>query len=222
MAATVNAHRLKIYRLLLTVGLVITFLTSITILAWHEHIIQDGAPNHPFFNPSRNHKDGPMQQQSLTSNNNNNNDQWPPVLSVYMEPPSTTDVWFDNPTLQKPTPKSPLPIRQIHRSNLTRLTFPQRMSFSSLEAKSSICDSVPALLPIDEFGDTIRDPYLPWIHDLFVSSDGKYVNVIGQNRRRCHKGKFHGEDLKYWEGQVSLVSIIIQVASQSPVNCCFV
>jgi len=130
-----------------------------------------------------------------------------------MEPPSTTDNWYkNNPTSdnekqqQQQQPITPLPMRNIHSQNLTRLQFP-RMKYASSKTTIStkICNNVPALLPIDEFGSTIHDPYLPWIHDLFISrDDGKHVNIIAQNRRRCHKGKFHNDDLKCWEGQVAL------------------
>jgi len=120
-----------------------------------------------------------------------------------MEAPSSTDIWYNDPSSQKPKPKAPLPTRHTNRQALTRLTFPS-IKYSSIDTTSKICNRIPSLLPIDDFGSTIRDPYLPWIHDLFISHDGKDVNVIAQNRRRCHKGKHHNEDLKFWEGQVSL------------------
>jgi len=33
------------------------------------------------------------------------------------------------------------------------------------------------------------DPFLPWIHDVFPSSDGKNVIFVAQNRRRCYNGQ---------------------------------
>ena len=193
-----NVHRILFCRLFLLIGLFITFFTSITLLAWQEYLtygVPD--PNHPFFHPHSlasgdpRHLDGKFQHGP--------NGKWPPVLSVYMEAPSSTDIWYNDPSSQKPKPKAPLPTRHTNRQALTRLTFPS-MKYSSIDTTSKICNRIPSLLPIDDFGSTIRDPYLPWIHDLFISHDGKDVNVIAQNRRRCHKGKHHNEDLKFWEG----------------------
>jgi len=38
----------------------------------------------------------------------------------------------------------------------------------------------------------------------FLSHDEKSVNIVAQNRRRCHKGKNHLDEMKFWEGQVAL------------------
>ena len=125
---------------------------------------------------------------------------WPPVLSAYVEDPSSTDVWYDDPKSQKPRPKAPLPRRTPGK--LTRIDFPNLVHAPSY--RDSVCGGVPSLLPVDEFGSSVRDPYLPWVHDLFVSHDGARVNVIAQNRRRCHKGKHFGDEMRFWEGQVAL------------------
>ena len=203
-----NAHRIKKCRLLLSIGLFITFLTSLSLIVLHEkHII-----NQPFFHPLDSNTlirggDHPIQHQlidgKILQHPSNDDEEWPPVLSAYIEPPSSTNIWYDDPSADKPKPKAPLPVRNVNSKDLNRLDFP-RMSYSSADATSTICNNVPSLLPIDDFGVTINDPYLPWIHDLFISNDGKHVNVIAQNRRRCHKGKFHNHDLKFWEGQVAL------------------
>lgn len=51
------------------------------------------------------------------------------------------------------------------------------------------------------------DPYLPWIHDLFPSKDGKHVEFIISNKRRCNTDpKVFQADLKNLESQVALVS----------------
>ncbi|KAL7538511.1 hypothetical protein ACHAXR_008612 [Thalassiosira sp. AJA248-18] len=200
--ATMNARRVKVFRLLLSVGLLITFLMSITLLAWHGHIIDDVPNQHPFFlHPHTTIASGDPSQ--LNGISKKPPDDWPPVLSAYMEPSSSTAIWYDDPSSEKPNPKAPLPMRHIRAQNLTRLMFP-RISYTSFDTTSTICNNIPSLLPIDDFGSTIRDPYLPWIHDMFISHDGNDVNIVAQNRRRCHKGKFHNQDLKHWEGQVAL------------------
>ena len=205
------ASRIKLCRLFLLIGLSITFFTSVTLLAWHEHII-DGISSQPFFSPPTidNGVLSPREQDDTTLQIDEpirqpqrpvQDGEWPPILSVYTEPPSSTDVWFEDPSNQVPKPKAPLPMRHIDKTKLTRLMFP-RVNYTSIDTTSNVCSRVPSLLPIDDFGSTILDPYLPWIHDLFISHDGKDVNIIAQNRRRCHKGKFHNDDLKFWEGEL--------------------
>ena len=190
----------KLYGLFLSIGLFFTFLTSITVVVvWQEEIISHGQDAAAHGQP-RHHR------HMASSYSSGGQEEWPPVLSAYMEPPSSTDVWYQDPSADLLTPKVPLPKRTTLTSrnyNLTRLMFP-KLRYSSVDATSQICSSVPSLLPVDEFGSTIMDPYLPWIHDLFISQDGTNVNVIAQNKRRCHKGKLHTSEMKFWEGQVAL------------------
>ncbi|KAL7445960.1 hypothetical protein ACHAXH_009608 [Discostella pseudostelligera] len=186
----------KLYSLFLSIGLFFTFLTSITVVVWHEEISHghhghaDGA-NQPLLRPQK------AAQPSVLL------EEWPPVLSAYTEPLSSTDVWYEDPSADRLMPKIPLPKRTLTSQNLTRIMFPT-MSYPSMDATSKICSNVPSLLPIDEFGSSIMDPYLPWIHDLFISHDGTNVHIIAQNKRRCHKGKLHTSEMKFWEGQVAL------------------
>ena len=179
----------KLYTLFLSIGLFFTFLTSITVVVWHEDIINHGAKE--------------AAQSNKLLRRSSHTEEWPPVLSAYTEPPSSTNVWYLDPAADQLKPKIPLPMRTLSTRNITRIKFP-RMSYSSMDATSKICSSVPSLLPIDEFGSTIMDPYLPWIHDLFISQDGTDVNIIAQNKRRCHKGILHRSEMKFWEAQVAL------------------
>ena len=195
--------RVQIYKLLLAIGVLITFLTSFSLIVLHEQIIIGSVSNHPFFDTTQNTFSGKRGGSNNLQYTSNGDIVWPPILEAYIEPLSLTDIWYNDPTADKLIPKSPLPMRHVHSNNLTHLMFP-KITYTSTDATLSICNNIPSLLPIDEFGTTVNDPYLPWIHDLFVSSDGKYVNIIAQNRRRCHKGKFHKHDLKFWEGQVAL------------------
>jgi len=53
------------------------------------------------------------------------------------------------------------------------------------------------------------DPYLPWIHDSFPSNDGKYVEFIIGNKRRCNTDpKTFKVDLQNLEPQVALMQPI--------------
>jgi len=49
------------------------------------------------------------------------------------------------------------------------------------------CSRLPELFPIDDFPD--EDPFLPWIHDVFPTHDGKFIQFVAQNKRRCRTGK---------------------------------
>ena len=52
------------------------------------------------------------------------------------------------------------------------------------------------------------DPYLPWIHDYFVTDDGSEIRFIAQNRRRCHTGQNRRSQMAEWEGQIALLQPI--------------
>ena len=229
----INSRKIRLCRSFLLIGVAVTFLSSILLIAWNEHVID--VQYHPFFRalPLEKKRDSVTSvhpNENIATNNNirqgqkfkqQKHEEWPPVLSVYMEPQSSSDSWYDNPSSKDSKIKKPLPQRNIHRRELTQLSFP-KFNYSSIgdedsskntdttynadhhSSSTSMCNHIPSLLPIDEFGTTIRDPYLPWIHDLFVSHDGKHVNVVAQNRRRCHKGKNHLDEMKFWEGQVAL------------------
>ena len=52
------------------------------------------------------------------------------------------------------------------------------------------------------------DPFLPWIHDVFPSVDGRVVHFVAQNKRRCNTGFKFGESLMRLEPQVALMQPI--------------
>jgi hypothetical protein len=186
---------IQICRLVLIAGASLTITSFLLLIIWHGQLkVLD---DRPFFLP-----DAPSLKR--VTNNAVDDREWPPTLNVYTEPISSHDVWYEDPTAQAPRPKQPLPHRSIRSQDLTKHTFSQ-INFTSLaDTASSICGRVPSLLPIDDFGTTIQDPYLPWIHDVFLSHDKTQVHILAQNRRRCHTGKNHLEEMKYWEGQLAL------------------
>ena len=49
------------------------------------------------------------------------------------------------------------------------------------------------------------DPFLPWIHDIFPSTDGRVIHVIAQNKRRCHTGRHESEQVNRLTPQVALM-----------------
>ena len=207
-----NAHHIRLLRYLLLIGLIVTIFSPFLLIAFHEFFgIQHHRP--PLFHlPSRmidsksSKKLKQQQQDLISSNNNNDNDEWPPVLTVYTEPDSSYNAWYDDNQKEKQQ-KIPLPQRNVHKQDLKRHRFPKlsyHSSSSNNNNDNNICNKVPALLPIDEFGITYSDPYLPWIHDIFLSENGSNVKIIAQNRRCCHKGKAHKVTMEYWEGQLAL------------------
>lgn len=92
-----------------------------------------------------------------------------PVLTAYCEPVNQT-TWET-----KPLPKRDGPTT---KSSLFPISYPHVQS----------CSAIPSQWPIDT-PPVDLDPFLPWIHDVFPSSDGKYVVFVAQNRRRCYNGQ---------------------------------
>lgn len=72
--------------------------------------------------------------------------------------------------------KKPLPVRTSKAEDLTEVPFERVNS----------CSKLIEQWPADEFPD--EDPFLPWIHDVFPTQDGKFIQIVAQNRRRCNTG----------------------------------
>lgn len=96
------------------------------------------------------------------------NDQ---VLAAYLEP-------ID----QSQWPIKPLPSRTTTSEDLTRVPFPRLNS----------CKKLMEQWPVDDYPDD--DPFLPWIHDVFPTHDGKFIQFIAQNKNRCHSGTTDEEE----------------------------
>ncbi|KAL9186044.1 hypothetical protein ACHAXT_005282 [Thalassiosira profunda] len=61
-------------------------------------------------------------------------------------------------------------------------------------------------LPSEGYCPVDADPFLPWIHDAFPSNDGRYVELVIANKRRCNTDpKTFADDLKNLEPQVALM-----------------
>lgn len=71
----------------------------------------------------------------------------------------------------------PLPVRTSTAKDLKEIQF----------SKVNSCSNLMEQWPVDEYPD--EDPFLPWIHDVFPSHDGKFIQIVAQNRRRCNTGK---------------------------------
>jgi hypothetical protein len=102
------------------------------------------------------------------------------MMTAYLEPIDL--LWMK---------QRPLPPRNTSASILTAVTFPQ---------VSCLQDRVKHF-PVDDY--PTEDPFLPWIHDYFPTTNGSYIQFVAQNKRKCNTGLGHEATMKYWEPQVS-------------------
>eukprot|EP00536_Pseudo-nitzschia_multiseries_P008351 jgi/Psemu1/319368/estExt_fgenesh1_pm.C_2100029 len=77
----------------------------------------------------------------------------------------------------------PLPVRNVKKEDLVKTSFPRLSS----------CSKLPEQWPVDDYPDA--DPVLPWIHDVFPTHDGKFIQFVAQNKRRCHTGTTPEEEI---------------------------
>jgi hypothetical protein len=103
------------------------------------------------------------------------------IVSLYLEPSSTLE-----------ESSEPLPPRRTSAAILDRIEFSHIRS----------CADIPHRLPVNNFPD--RDPFLPWIHDYFVSLDKTSVQFVAANMRRCNTGKGKELAMAFLQAQVSL------------------
>jgi len=112
-----------------------------------------------------------------------------PILTAYCEPVNQT-TWSIKPLPRRYNTQSssqPQSSEAESQSNLFSIQYPHLTS----------CKALPSQFPIDT-PPVDLDPFLPWIHDVFPSSDGKYIQFVAQNRRRCFNGQrrvYNGERL---------------------------
>ena len=104
------------------------------------------------------------------------------VLKAYLEPIDQSDWQI-----------KPLPKRNTTASSLTEKTYPGVTS----------CTKLPEQWPVDE-PPTDQDPFLPWIHDVFPTADGKHIQFVAQNRRRCQSGRAFSELKKFLQPNIAL------------------
>jgi hypothetical protein len=123
-----------------------------------------------------------------TANNNNNNNNL--VLTAYLEPPGS--IFLTEKEDSNHNNDNIILIRNTSASILRSVTFPNTKN----------CSTLMQNFPVDNF--PLEDPYLPWIHDYFHSLDGKYIQFVAQNRRKCDTGIDHIQTMKFWEPQISL------------------
>ena len=104
------------------------------------------------------------------------------VLAAYLEPIDQSDWQI-----------KPLPRRNTTASSLTEKTYPGVTS----------CTKLTEQWPVDE-PPTDQDPFLPWIHDVFPTADGEFIQFVAQNRRRCQSGRAFSELKKFLQPNIAL------------------
>ena len=143
------------------------------------------------------------------------NQRHPKVVTAFLEPPAPA--WQPPQDGNNGDYPKPLPRRFHSRSDLVVREFP-RVGRSCATLTASFGTEV-----VNTFGtDTVNnasDPFLPWIHDYFVSSDdnnddnskesnNKNSNLrlqfVGQNRRNCDTGKDRADVMNFWAPQMAL------------------
>jgi hypothetical protein len=160
------------------------------------------------------------------------------VITAYLEPPLNDTIpgtgYQENPSNPKdkgapPEFYIPLPIRKTTPADLKKYEYPRFKTCKDLPAKLPVDRG----LEIDEkSGKTIirnlgnqptpehypwqeapycpvdADPFLPWIHDVFPSSDATKIEFIAQNKRRCKSGRTYYKDILRMTPQVALLQPI--------------
>lgn len=136
-------------------------------------------------NPTTSHQLPP--DAFLRPNLAGNEQNTPPlrVLAAYLEP--IDESLHSNST-------RPLPLRRWTSVDLEKQEFPRLSS----------CSRLPEQWPVDEYPE--NDPFLPWIHDVFPTHDGKHVQFVAQNKRRCRTGTTKADvaAVRKFEPQITL------------------
>ena len=131
--------------------------------------------------------DHPIKQKKDQTTTSSSTSSTRRILTAYFEPPMMDDSNNNN-------NKRPLQVRTWTSEDLKKRTFP----------KLNSCSKLIEQWPVDDYPDD--DPFLPWIHDVFPDHEGKFIQFVAQNKRRCKTGT-KPEDyktLKEMEPQISL------------------
>jgi hypothetical protein len=139
-------------------------------------------------------------------------------LTAYIEEPLRID--------------KPLPIRK--KPHLRKITYG---TTTTTQSSCHNNNNIPDLFPVDHsieldpiFGPTVgtllslypfreqyatvacpvdADPFLPWIHDVFLNTDLTYVEVIASNKRRCRTDpSLFLDDITNLEPQIAIMQSV--------------
>jgi hypothetical protein len=103
---------------------------------------------------------------------------------------------YTEPIYQREWDVKPLPPRKYAQASLLQtMEYPQVTS----------CKRLPEQWPVDDPHNPVEaDPFLPWIHDVFPTEDGRYVQFVAQNKRRCRTGRRERPILAKMQPQAAL------------------
>lgn len=130
------------------------------------------------------------------------------TLTAYLEP--ILQYWKDGNDKDFGTPIEPIPLRTQSPSDLTRIEYPQVNTCADIPHKFPIIrgleedPSNPGELLLKNVNNNRiitdemlpeeskvcpvdADPFLPWIHDVFLNKEDSAVTFIVQNKRRCNQ-----------------------------------
>ena len=111
--------------------------------------------------------------------------------------PKVVTAFFESPdTLQGD--RHPLPRRTSHRSRL------RKKEFHSVNSCETLTQDFGNAIVNSFANSSVDDPWLPWLHDFFLSNDKSHLVFVAQNKRNCDTGKDRLETMKFWEPQVAL------------------
>lgn len=149
-----------------------------------------------------------------------------PLTAVLEELPNQHDWKNQDPWKKTANYPKPLPIR--NNSILTTISYPHHIQS---------CQDIPNRWPVGHpkeqdalYGPNMHairsmyrmrwdyanttcpvdaDPFLPWIHDVFTSVDGQYMDIIAHNKRRCRRDpNRYVDDIHNLEPQVTLMQSV--------------
>jgi hypothetical protein len=69
------------------------------------------------------------------------------------------------------------------------------------------CSRLVEELPIND-PPTDKDALSPWIHDVFPTNDGRYIQFVAQNKLRCRTGYKQNDAMAQMAPQVALMQHI--------------
>jgi hypothetical protein len=112
----------------------------------------------------------------VDSNNHHHHDEDPADLVGQNRIPDSILTAYLEPIDQSTWDTKPLPLRTSTAEDLTKIQY----------SKLTSCSKLPEQFPVDDYPN--GDPFLPWIHDVFPTADGKFIQFVAQNKRRCRTG----------------------------------
>lgn len=111
-----------------------------------------------------------------------------------------------------PTPDTVLKafVEKIDFDELQREPLPSQRSTAAATKLKEIayprlnsCSRLTQQWPVDDT-PTDEDSFLPWIHDVFPTEDGRYIQFVAQNKRRCKTGRKDTEIMAFMAPQAAL------------------